>query len=203
MKLIHINTKPIIMKSILIVSILIISLTTFSQSTDCNKILEKEINIEKLEYDINEFKADLKTLVECEFEPIDYQILAGPTEMLPNIAIVVVMGAINDSKSEGKVFYRDFKENFIKIKNSDIYPEMKKSATEYNEFAKNIATTKNWNKTIKTLLKFEIPESDIDTIRQIIEYLEQKGELKPTFGQIISDIYAGKRNEIDKAHDMK
>lgn len=145
---------------------LLISTASVGQcDKQCKRLLKKELSFKSFDNNATEFLQDFKTLVDCEFEPIDYQIFLGPGK--DNgffISTLVIMQNLNFSKSDKTKFtYGSLKQLMQEFKKTPEYLQVREIVETSNILLPKVASTANWKTDSLMLVKmnFEIPSLSI------------------------------------------
>ena len=157
-----------------IICLILISTTVFGQKKkECEKLLKKEITTTTLSENIDGFIIDLKTLISCEFDEIDYQIFMGPEGNMPLIAntLVTLAGKI---ENEDKYTFENLKETLISIKINPEYSKVKNIVEAQNTLIKKSASSKNWKEDEILFEKMGLAKTERDEIYTIIKENEDK-----------------------------
>lgn len=158
----------------IIVCLILISSTVFGQNNEeCQKLLKKEISTTTFNENIDGFLIDLKTLISCEFDEIDYQIFMGPEGNMPFIANTLVTWA-GEIENEDKYTFKDLKETLLSIKNNPEYSKVRNIVEAQNTLIKKSASSENWKVDEKLFEKMGLAKTERDEIYTIIKENENK-----------------------------
>lgn len=157
-----------------IIGLIFISSSLFGQSKkECNQLLNKEISSQDFSENIDEFFADFKTLIICEFEEIDYQIFMGPQGNMPLIAHSLISFAGNTQNNE-KYTFKDLKDLLLSFKNEVQYSEVRQIVEAQNDIIDKKASVKNWKVDEQLLIKMGLLEKQLDEVYAIVRENEYK-----------------------------
>lgn len=164
-----------------------------THSSDCQKTLAKEIDLQQFTFKIDQFNADLQAAINCGYDLRDYYILVSPQQMFPNRAFDIISDAMKLRNQNDSITFNDFTEayqNFIKQNN---YDSLRTEAQYFINFSNQLASVENWEETLSALHKFGVSGIDINTIHKLASFWGKNRANGYTFGQIMEDIYSKKR----------
>ncbi|PID94751.1 MAG: hypothetical protein CSA95_02325 [Bacteroidetes bacterium] len=167
------------MKVHIIIFGLILSWTSlFGQTNkDCKLILKKEVSLNDLQENIDQFVIDFQTLIFCEFDSIDYQIFMGPQGNMPYLLQSFLAFGMNSEKEKEKFTFNDLKQIIGEFKQQAEYNQVRKVVEAKNEIVQRIAKTSDWNTDKELLMKMGFTKSNLDDIYAIIKENESTSYL--------------------------
>jgi thioredoxin-related protein len=180
---------------------LILGLTTslsFAQSNaNCDSILNKEITAMDVQEYSGQFTYDLQTMLLCEFDSIDCQLLMGPYGKMPLVLQSVLTLDIKTDKEDQTITFNDVKNILQELKLKPGYAQARSVVEAKNELFQRAATTSDWGTDKELLIKMGLVQYQLDDIYGIVK----ENELKP-YSDILL-IYAdtlSKQNNRETAH---
>lgn len=150
---------------------LLITTASFGQSDkQCKGFLKKELSFNSFENNAAEFLQDFKTLVDCEFEPIDYQIFLGPgKDNSFFISTLVIMQNLNSSKPDKTKFtYGSLKQLMQEFKKTPEYLQVREIVETSNILFPKVASLGDWKTDSLMLIKMNFEISSIKTISGLV-----------------------------------
>jgi len=168
---------------------------------DCKQILKKEISLNDLQENIDQFVVDFQTLIFCEFDSIDYQIFMGPQGNMPLVAQSILAFGMKLEKKEEKFTFNDLKETLEEFKQHPEYFQARKVVEAKNDIVQRIAKTSDWNTDKELLIKMGFTKSHLDDIYAIVK--ENESTLYSDIFLIYSDtLMARKERQVaEKEHN--
>lgn len=140
---------------------------------DCEHILKQEIDLDKIENNLEEFKLDIRTMMLCEFDTVDYQIMIGAKDDMVDFSVEMLKYL--DEEDRGKIYYfSDLAEEIRKFQKTDEYEVVREIVETRNKLFSKNAELSNWeeDKTKLKLIRFD--EEQIEIIKGIVEDNEGK-----------------------------
>ena len=186
---------------------LLIASASYGQSDkQCRRLLKKELSFKSFENNATEFLQDFKTLVDCEFEPIDYQIFLGPGK--DNgffISTLVLMQNSNFSKPDKTKFtYGSLKLLMQEFKKSPEYLQVREIVQTSNILFPKIASLDDWKTDSVMLVKMNFDISSLSIIRGLVSENFQENL---TFAELLSKnqtkIFPEKGNSNEDPETLK
>lgn len=164
------------MKRIVFFILIFCVISTVIKAQD-NKICD-EINHKKVSYDILvnhkvEFLQDIKILIDCEFEPIDFQIFGGPKQDF-SVFSVLLLGGQDNAKNNIYSTYGDLSIFMKEFKKTKEYIKVREIAESTNELKTKPATIDNWRKDVVLLRKLNFDDNAIRTIKDLVKKNKDK-----------------------------
>ena len=164
------NIRKSMKVQIIIFGLILSWASLFGQTNkDCKQILKKEISLNALQENIDQFVVDFQTLIFCEFDSIDYQIFMGPQGIIPLMAQSVLAFGMNPEKKEEKFTFNDLKKTLEEFKQQPEYYQVRKVVEAKNEIVQKIAKTSDWNTDKELFMKMGFTKSHLDDIYAIIK----------------------------------
>lgn len=181
---------------IIILGLILSWSSLFGQTNkDCKQILKKEISLNDLQENIDQFVVDFQTLIFCEFDSIDYQIFMGPQGNMPLVAQSVLAFGMKPEKKEEKFTFSDLKETLEEFKQHPEYFQARKVVEAKNDIVQRIAKTSDWNTDEELLIKMGFTKSHLDDIYAIVK--ENESTLYSDIFLIYSDtLMARKERQV-------
>ena len=162
---------------------------------DCKQILKKEISLNDLQENIDQFVVDFQTLIFCEFDSIDYQIFMGPQGNMPLVAQSILAFGMKPKKKEEKFTFNDLKETLEEFKQHPEYFQARKVVEAKNDIVQRIAKTSDWNTDKELLIKMGFTKSHLGDIYAIVK--ENESTLYSDIFLIYSDtLMARKERQV-------
>ena len=165
------------MKNILLTFIIFISFTLNSEAQtseyDCENLLNKEIDLNKIEENIEAFKIDFQTIMLCEFDSVDYQIIMGPKKDMIDFALEMSK-YLNESEKEKVYTFSDLVRGVKEIKKTEGYSIAREIAVTRNELVRKNAILKNWEEDKISLKIIRFNNEQIKIIKGVVEKNEGK-----------------------------
>lgn len=165
------------MNKIFTIIIIIISVTINScgqtSINDCENLLNKEIDLNKIEENIEIFKIDFQTIMLCEFDTVDYQIMIGPKKDMIDFAIEMLK-YMNESEKEKAYTFSDLVGVIKEFKKTDEYSIAREIVETRNELIVKNAILSNWEADVKSLRIIRFNNVQIEIIKGIVEKNEGK-----------------------------
>ncbi|MBK7212256.1 MAG: hypothetical protein IPH88_02930 [Bacteroidales bacterium] len=160
------------MRSILIFTIILLlgsSVCLGQNNRLCKKLFKKELSFESFNHNSEEFLQDYRTLIECKFEPIDFQIFLGPKQDMSFFSVLVLMQNSNFSKTDRKKFtYGDLCLLMEEFKKTNEYLQVREIVESSNILFKKVATMQDWINDSLLLSKMNFEAKTIHTIKELV-----------------------------------
>lgn len=169
------------MRKILLIKILLLSLNGFCQSTqDCEKILEKEINLIPNDTDnLKRFIEDFSLLKNCGLDDEDIEVFSnGP------VLGTILVELVSNKESDSKLTFQKLYDKVLEFKESERYESTKSTILVSNELLKRPANIDNWGEDKILLEKLQVPSDFID---KFYNYLKEHSNPKKTYKQVFAD----------------
>jgi len=165
------------MNKIYIILIIFVSFTINScgqsNKSDCEKILNKEFDLNKIEEDIETFKKDFKTFMLCEFDTVDYQIMIGPKADMIDVA-VEMLKYLEKTEKEKLHNFSDIAKGIKVFKKTDEYKLVRKIVETRNILVVKNASLSNWKEDEEKLKAIRFDDKQIEIIKGIVAENEGK-----------------------------
>jgi len=156
------------MNKIFTLCILFISVTINScgqtNINDCESLLKKEIDLNNIE----SFKSDFKTIMLCEFDSVDYQIIIGPQKDMVDFSIEILRHMPEIEKGK-KHTYFELIQGIAEFKKTDEYTIVREIVETRNALVIKNANLSNWKEDEKALKIIRYNNEQIDIIKEIIK----------------------------------
>lgn len=165
-------------KLLQIISITIIVLfSSCINTSECEKLLTKEVDSNSIKSNKQEFIEDLELLIDCEFEPIDKEILFGnnDSEFIVDYFIIYFDALDESSSPEKKITFKEIKTIIEDLKNTEEYLIAKQTITIRNQIQDKEALLSNWKTDSVLLVQMNFTEIDISKIKFIVAENMNKG----------------------------
>ncbi|NOU62238.1 hypothetical protein [Marinifilum caeruleilacunae] len=152
--------------------------------TDCDRILDKEINLEQIKNNLEDFKSDFKTFMLCKFDTIDYQILLGPKQDMIEWSLNVLSTAKVQNNKNSYTF-KDLYDFISKFKKTEEYNIVREIVETRNKLVVKTASIENWEEDRKSLEIIRFNPKQIEIIKSIV----QKNDNELTYDGIFEIAY--------------
>jgi thioredoxin-related protein len=150
------------------------SFTIFGQNKEkCSELLNRPITATDLDENIDEFLLNLKTLILCEFDEIDYQIFMGPEGNMPIIGSFLFK-FIDEIQNNKSYTFENLKETLLDIKNKPEYSQIKNIVEAQNAIIQKEASVINWESDKQLLTKMGLIDEQLNEIYTIVKDNENK-----------------------------
>lgn len=193
----HINKKKEMNKILLALLIAISFVNNSSGQTrnnDCDKVLNKEIELNNIKENIESFKIDFKTMMLCKFDTIDYQIMNGPKGNMVDFAIEM-LSYLNDSEKEKKYTFSDIFNGIEKFKKTEEYKVVRNIVETRNKLVNKNAYLSEWEEDEKMLETIGFIDEQIEIVKRLVE--KNEGETYDEILEIAYPILIEKDNRND------
>lgn len=140
---------------------------------ECRKLLKKEIGLSALENGGKDFQTDFKLLIDCEFEPIDYQIFLGPQKEMSFISTLVLMQTINAVETKDKFTFEHLKLLIEGFKSSPEYFKVRDIVEATNNLMIKNISVQDWSIDSVLLKRMNYDYPTISKIKILVQENEQ------------------------------
>lgn len=173
----------------LLTGILIFISTSCSATNECEKLLSEKINTQTVPKDIEEFTEKVKLLIECEFDPIDQEVLFGNDEdgMIIKYLFQVFEEINKNSSPTTSVTFKDIKQLIEELTESEDYKIGRQIVIAQNQIIDKPAKISTWEEDYNLLVQMNLTESDIAQIKKIIKENEDKNW---TYYEVLQELMA-------------
>ena len=170
---------------IILVIFILITINSFGQTSrsDCEKVLNKKIDLNTIAEDIESFKKDFQTLMLCEFDTVDYQIMIGPKKDMIDFA-VEMLKYMNKTEKEKEYTFSDLVGGIKKFKKTKEYIAVREIVETRNRLLVKTAILSNWKEDEKSLKIIRFDNEQIEIIKGIVEKNEGR-----TYEEIFEIVY--------------
>lgn len=159
---------------LVIICLIFIHYSVSAQSkVDCEQLLKKEISIQDINENGEEFLNNFKILIGCEFEEIDFEIFMGTLGSLP-MMVGPLFGISEGSNRQSKYTYQDLKKSLESLKKEPEYLKIRGFIETRNLIFEREAYISNWESDAKLIKQLDASEELLLNIHSIVKSNEGK-----------------------------
>ncbi|MCG8579000.1 MAG: thioredoxin family protein [Bacteroidales bacterium] len=162
-----------------ILSLLFIGFAYGQNKQEYEQLLKKELSLQDIVEDPEEFNRNLKTIIYHTLDSIDYQIFCGPAG---NNAQLLALGALKNSVNSNstsedfiteKITYQELLEQLMQVREMEDYPKIREVVIAKNQLEKRNASQSDWQNDKILILKMGFNEQQTNEIYELV--IEHEG----------------------------